>query len=330
MPKQLLPIVGRRSMLQDTLARVSPPVASDRILVVTGRSQAASVRRQLPRLERRRVLVEPRGRNTAAAIALAALRVERECPDGVLVVLPADHLIGDLARFRRDLALGFDVAERTGALVTFGVRPTRVETGYGHIRVGRPVRGLGGRVARVAAFIEKPPRARAEALLAEAGVLWNAGIFAWRVQAILAALRQHLPAVVEPLAAALGSDRVSLAEVYRRLPSVSIDTGVLERARDVAVIRARFTWSDVGSWAALESVWAGGGDGGNAVCGRALAVDSSGCIVDSPKRLVALLGVRDLVVVDTADAVLICPKTRAQDVRLIVDELRRRRLGRYL
>lgn len=324
-PKQLLAILGGRSLLQDTVARVSPPIARDRVLIVTGSAHARAVRRQLPRLAAGSVLVEPRSRNTAAAIALAALHIAKRSPDAVMAVLPADHAISRLPLFRRDLAVALDVAERSRALVTIGIEPTHPETGYGYIRVGGALPGTRGRAARVEGFIEKPDRARAEALLADGGVLWNSGIFAWRVDVILDALRRQLPRVVEPLEAA----GRNLAAVYRRLPAISIDHGVMERAEEVAVVRARFTWSDVGSWATVAALWSRG-NGQNVLRGRALPIDSRGCLIDSPDRLVAVLGVDDLVVVDTPDAVLVCRKDRAQDVRLIVEELRRRGLGRYL
>jgi mannose-1-phosphate guanylyltransferase len=244
----------------------------------------------------------------------------------VMAVVPADHAIGDLAVFRADLRLALEVAERTSALVTIGVPPTYPETGYGYIRTGAPLPGTRGRAARVEAFVEKPPRHRAEALLAEGRVLWNAGIFAWRLDAILEALREHLPAVIGALENARGRD---LVRAYRRLPTISIDHGVMERARDVAVVRARFRWSDVGSWAAVAALRAGD-NGRNALRGTVVPIDSRGCLVDSPDRLVAVLGVDDLVVVDSPDALLVCHKERAQDVRLVVEAIRRRGLGRYL
>ncbi len=326
-PKQLLSIVGARTMLEETVRRLSPPFAADRVWVVTARQQARAVRAAVPAVSR--VLVEPEPRNTAAAIAFAAAAIARVAPDAVMAVLPADHAIPDARTFRADLSLALDVAETSADLVTLGIPPTRPETGYGYIRPGRPRAGSGGRVAPVARFIEKPDARRARALVARRGVLWNAGIFAWRVAAIRAALDAHLPAVAGPIAQAVarGGAR-ALAAAYRRVPAVSIDTGVLERARNVAVVRARFAWSDVGSWAALEPFW--DGDGSNAVRGRALPIDSRGCVVDSPERLVALLGVEDLVVVDSPDALLVCRKDRAQDVRLIVAELQRRGLTRYV
>jgi mannose-1-phosphate guanylyltransferase/mannose-6-phosphate isomerase len=330
-PKQLLPIVGGRSLLCETLARISPPVPRANVLVVTGRLQARRLRAQVPGVPASAVLVEPEARNTAPAIALAALHLVRRVPDAVMAVLPADHAVGDVRAFRADLRLAFDLAADTGGLVTFGVKPTHPETGYGYIRPGEALAGTRGRVARVAAFIEKPARERAEALLAEGGVLWNAGIFVWRAADVLDELRAHLPALVRLLEGAVRrGTRAALRAAYQRLPAISIDTGVLERSQRVLVVEASFPWSDVGSWAAVEPFWKAGENGANSVRGRALPVDSHGCVVDSPERLVALLGVDDLEVVDTPDAVLVCRKDRAQDVRLVVDALRRRGLSRYL
>lgn len=314
--------------MADTLARIRPLVPGARTYVVTAASHASAVRRHAPGLPRGHVIVEPQGRNTAAAIALAALHVARTAPDGVMVVLPADHAIGDGRAFRATLAQAMGVAVATDALVTIGVQPTYPETGYGYIQLGTQ---LGGGPAFAATrFLEKPDRERAVALLAGGDVLWNAGIFAWRVSRILEELRRWLPDVMHPLEAAVvrGSAR-ALAQVYRRLPAISIDTGVLERAANVAVVPATFSWSDVGSWAAVADLWRSGSDT-NAVRGTTVLIDSTGCVVDAGARLVALVGVSDLIVVDTPDALLVCPKARAQDVRRVVEELRRRRLRRYL
>jgi len=245
--------------------------------------------------------------------------------------VPSDHVIGDLPRFRRTIARAVVVAERTGALVTLGIRPTRPETGYGYIRPGPPLRGMGAGVAWVDAFIEKPALVRARRLVASGRSLWNSGMFVWRVDRILAELERLLPDVVGPLARAMRTGgQVALARAYRRIPAVSIDTGVMERADRVAVVPAGFPWSDVGSWAAVGELWPRSRDGRNATRGRVVALDSRGCVVDSPDRLVALLGVDDLVVVDTADAVLVCPRGRAQEVRRVVVELQRQGLDRYL
>jgi mannose-1-phosphate guanylyltransferase/mannose-6-phosphate isomerase len=247
-----------------------------------------------------------------------------------MIVLPADHVIGDASAFRATLDRAATVAATTDRLVTIGVPPTHPETGYGYIAPGEALAPRDDGAHAVARFLEKPDRERAAALIAAGGVLWNAGIFAWRVGRILEELRRWVPEVLGPIEAAFRRGSASaLAAAYRRIPAVSIDVGVLERAARVAVVRATFPWSDVGSWAAVADLWRDGA-GGNAVRGRAVVVDSEGCVVDAGSRLVALVGVHDLVVVDTPDALLVCPRARAQDVRLVVDELRRRRLRRYL
>jgi mannose-1-phosphate guanylyltransferase len=330
-PKQLLAILGTRTMLAETIARLTPPIPRDHIFVVTAATHAAAVRAAVPQVAASRVFVEPEGRNTAAAIALAALRLLRRDPQALMAVLPADHVIGDRKAFAGDLALALDVAERTRALVTIGIRPTYPETGYGYVRAGAPLPGSRGRVTWVEKFVEKPNRARARALLASGRVRWNAGIFAWRADVIIDALRTHAPMILEPLEAALArGGQAALRRAYARLPPLSIDTAVLERAERVAMVHARFPWSDVGSWAAVEPLWRSPQNGHNATRGRVVPVDSRGCVVDSPDRLVALLGVDGLIVVDTPDAVLVCRKDRAQDVRLVVAELRRLGLERYL
>jgi mannose-1-phosphate guanylyltransferase len=332
LPKQLLPIVSRRSMLQETVLRAGSVVPLEHVLVVTTAALVAAVRRQLPDVPPRNIIGEPTGRNTAACIGLAALRIEREDPSGVMVVLPADHLVTGAVAFRQAVRLASDLA-REEHLVTIGVSPTAAETAYGYIEWGRMIGHTKGRAAWAASFTEKPTRERAERFLASGQYLWNSGMFVWRARAILREIDTHIPALGRQLAKlrpAVGSrrERAALERSYRAMPSISIDYGVLESAERVAVVRGRFGWSDVGSWAAMEGLW--GASDGNAVQGTALAVDARGCIVSAPERLVALCGVDDLVVVDAPDAVLVCHKHRAQDVRLIVQELGQRGLKHLL
>lgn len=327
-PKQLLPILGTRSMLQETADRIRTVAPPARTLVVTAASLAGQVRRQLPQLPPRNVIGEPLGRNTAACIGVAALRVAREDPDGVMVVLPADHLISGLPAFRRAVALAGELAAKDH-LVTIGITPTRAETGYGYIQWGRRLASTKGQAACVARFTEKPTRRRAERFLAGGRHLWNSGIFAWRARRILAEIDHHMPELGRQLAElrpAVGTRReaAALRRHYPKLVATSIDYGVLERADRVVVVRGRFRWSDLGSWAAMEGLWSSGSRAGNAVQGRAIAVDTRGCVVSTSGRVVALCGVSDLVVVDTPDAVLVCHKSRAQDVRLVVQEIERR------
>ncbi len=336
-PKQLLPIAGTRSMLQETAARLAPLIPPQRMVVVAGAKHAAAVRQQLPRVPAANVLVEPFGRNTAPCIAVAAEWIHRRAPGSSMAVLPADHAITQPQRFRRALARAFYVAEHNDALVTLGVQPSHPETGYGYIRVGTALDGRAPVAARVAEFKEKPDRVRARRFVASGKYLWNAGIFVWPTAAIRAALARYRPDIAAAVAQLPSASPRIPAKLYQGLPSVSIDVAVMEpaaTARDsvVAVVAAEFGWSDVGSWAALAGLWGSDGDG-NAARGKALLLDTANSTVYGNargKKVIALLGVRDLVVVDAGDALLICPTSRAQDVRRVVAELERRGWREFL
>lgn len=326
MPKQLLRVVGTRTLLQATVDRLRGLVPPAHTLIVTQGDHAAEVRRQLPTIPRRNVLIEPVGRNTAPCIALAALEIARRAPGATFVTLPADHVVSDVAAFRATLGRALAWANAQSCAVTIGVRPSAPETGYGYIRLGAPI---GTRVRAVQAFVEKPSRARARRFLASGGYRWNSGIFAWRVDTVLDLFERHLPEVMAALGRAARAPvrqrPVALARAYARLAPVSVDYGIMEKAERALVVDGDFGWSDVGTWAALAAV--------AQTTGRAapvVAVDASRYVVFSPERLVALVGVDDLIVVDAADALLICRRDRAQDVRRVVAELERRGLDAYL
>lgn len=313
-PKQCLSLDGGPTLLQRTIARTGLP--AERILVVTGPDMLDAVREQVPGIA---LLVEPSPRNTAAAIAWAALEVERRGGAGMFV-LPSDHLVADEEAFRASLGVAAKVAG-TGALVTLGVRPTRAETGFGWIEV---VEGAGPDHA-VKGFVEKPPRDVAERLLASGRHLWNAGMFAWAPAAILAAVETHLPRTAAMIARLRSGHTVD--DVWALSDATSIDYGVLERAQGIRVLPVGFGWSDVGSWPALWEVLPAV-EGGVAVADAVVAVRARGNVVHAPGKLVALLGVEDLVVVDTPDALLVAPRSEAQDVRLLLAEVERRGLLR--
>ena len=325
-PKQLLRVLGRRSLLQATADRLRGLVPSEHVLVVTHRDHAAGVRRQLPELPHANVLVEPVGRNTAPCLALAALEVERRTAGAVLVSVPADHAIADAGEFRATLLEALTRAAHEPVVVAVGIRPTAAETGYGYIRLGGH---RGRRAYRVRAFVEKPTQARARRFVASGDYLWNSGIFACQAGALLGLLDRFLPEVTGPLREAARAPRrtrhVALARAYVRVPSVSIDYGVMEKAPDTVVVAGAFGWSDVGSWAALADI-AGAADGRTPV----IPVDAPGHAVFGSGRLVALVGVQDLIVVDTADALLVCHRGRTQEVRRVVEEIGRRGLVEYL
>ncbi|MCA9605104.1 MAG: mannose-1-phosphate guanylyltransferase [Myxococcales bacterium] len=321
-PKQLLPLGGGdESLLAATVRRAAQVVAREDILVVTSETLAAAVRAELPDLPAENVLAEPVGRNTAPCIGWAATRVARIDPDAVCVVLPSDHHIGDEPAYAETLRRAIAAAAK-GDIVTVGVRPTRPETGYGYIEVGD---AIADGVHRVRRFVEKPNRQRAEQLLASGQVLWNSGMFFFAAARMLEAIEEHLPGLGDTLkryqSASLVEEAALVKDTYAALPSVSIDHGVMEKVADVAVVPGDFGWSDLGSFA---SAWElGDRDADDNVLGGALGHDARGCYVRAPAgKLVALVGVRDLVVIDTPDALLVVPRERAQDVKAVVEALR--------
>jgi len=329
-PKQVLALGGEEPLLAATVRRIAPIVPPERTLIVTAEHLADAIGALLPDVPTENILAEPTGRNTAPCIGWAAAHVRRRDPDGVIAVLPSDHHIGDEPRFVEILRRSLTAAEG-GDVVTIGIEPTRPETGYGYIEVGEPV---APGVHRALAFLEKPSRDRAEQLLAGGTHVWNSGMFFFRVGVILEAIDEHLPALSEGLrqldvAAALGNEPAEVRRIYGQLPSVSIDHGVMEKAKRVLVVPGRFGWSDLGSWTtAWELEERDASD--NGVTPDTIAVDARGCYVrTSEKKIVALVGVRDLIVVDTEDALLVVPRDRAQDVRDVVAILAGRKDDRY-
>ncbi len=331
MPKQLLRLSGRRSMLQATAARLAPLVGWPQILVVTNAAQAAEVRRQLPRLSRRQVIVEPLGRSTLPCAVLAAQRIGAAEEDALMILAPADHSIPDAAAFRRTAKLACTIAQRDDALVTIGITPRQAETGYGYIELGKR---LDDAASWVKCFHEKPNRAAAERYVRSGRFLWNAGVFVWRKNVFMAATHRLQPRLVASLATVRSS--AQLRRAYESITAVAIDTGLMEpqsRLRSgagrVAVVPAQFEWSDLGSWAALPDVWSTDAHGTTAV-GRVIEVEARRSIVFSPNRLVALVGVDNLIVVDSGDAILVCARDRAQDVRRVTEALAARKWSAYL
>ncbi|MBI3325145.1 MAG: mannose-1-phosphate guanylyltransferase [Nitrospinae bacterium] len=327
-PKQLLTIVGETTMVEQTVARLRPFIPPERIVVVAGQAYRDILCQCLSQIPPENLLFEPVGRNTAACVGWAALWVEQRAPEAVMAVLPADHLIRDEAEFLRVLHTAAVVARTFGRLVTIGIPPTHPETGYGYIHCTEERSTVEGLEAfRVARFVEKPTRELAEQFLADGRYVWNSGMFIWRVDTILRELRQLLPDLavhLEHLKGALATSAQEhvLAEVYPRLPSISIDIGVMERAQDIWVVPGHFGWSDVGSWRALSELLPADASG-NVVVGEQRGFDTSGCFMYSPKKLVATIGLTDLVVIETDDVLLICPKGRDQDVRKLVELLER-------
>ena len=341
-PKQLLNIVGKDTMLQQTVARLKPLIPAERIWTVTNSEQAAAVRKQVPAAARKRVLIEPMGMNTAVAIGLAAIHVRHAARGNALMaVLPADHYIEQPQKFREIVNAALDVAREPGRLVVLGIPPTRPETGFGYIeRTGEPIGTKGLPVFAVRRFTEKPELKLAQEYVASGNYHWNAGMFFWRVSTFLENLKSFLPkthAALEKLAEFIGTRNYErkLRGIYRKLENISVDYAVLEPATRtqgpprVFVIPAEVGWSDIGSWAAIYQLLAKE-SGGNVLAGRGHTLDAEGNFLWSPSKFVAAIGVRDLIVVETPDALLICPRDRAQNVSKIVKWLEERKLGKLL
>lgn len=332
-PKPFLSLLGGETMFQRTLARLPPLVDRRSTYVVADDGHLKLAAAQAPWLLGEQLIGEPVGRNTAAAVALAALAIGRR-DDDVMVVLPADHRVGDVDGFRRALAAAAEAAA-DGSLVTIGIRPSGAETGYGYV-VAADERPASGAAARVERFEEKPTRQRAQELLDTGAVSWNAGIFVWRRDAVLDGLERHAPDVLGPLRSALATRR-SLARVYPGLPSRSIDYALMEPASlegRVKVVPAEFGWSDLGSWSALQEELTReqpASARGVVAVGPSEDLDSQDILVHSSgDRLVVTVGLRGTIVVDTPGVVLVCDAERAQDVRRIVDRLTEEKKTEYL
>lgn len=331
-PKQLLPITGEEPMLAQTVARLDPLVPPDRVWVVTNERQAEGVLSACPQLDRSRVLVEPCARNTAPCVGLAAVAVHAADPDAVMAVLPADHLIEPTEEFQRSLRAGVAAAEPGGTFVTFGIPPTYPATGYGYIRrADLAAKHEGLDCFHVDSFTEKPDAETAQRFLDEGLYLWNSGIFLWRADTILEAITNHMPELsdgLQRIAAELGTDAFSstLASVYPELPSVPVDIGIMEKVDGRMVVSTPYHWSDVGSWKSLYDILSRDSEGNAAVIpgdGILLTEESSGVLAwsDQPQVL-AVLGLDDVVVVRTGDAILVASREKAEQVKLFVDQLR--------
>ncbi|MGE3538246.1 MAG: mannose-1-phosphate guanylyltransferase [Candidatus Tectimicrobiota bacterium] len=334
-PKQFLVLQGTQSLLQATVQRIAPLIPPQRTYVVTADHLQAQTAAQLPEVPAGNILSEPVGRNTAAAVGLAALHLWHLDPEAVMVVLPADHAIPEAAAFCASLQQAAAAAWQAHRLMTLGVAPTYPATGYGYICVGEDLQLAVAPLARqVRRFVEKPSVDVATQFVESGQYLWNCGIFVWRAATLLEELRQYMPALWQQLqdytqAVQAGAPGTTLQAAYAQLPAVPIDIGVLEQSARVGVLPVQWAWSDVGSWRALADLHPPDG-AQNVVLGQHLGRDTTGSIIYSPAKLVVTIGVSDLIVVQTDDVLLICPKERDQEVRDIVQRLQQAGGTQYL
>lgn len=327
-PKQLLNLISEKTMFQEAVARLDPLFKPAQIFVVTGGDYVPIMRQQAPELPAENYVIEPAGRGTAPCIGLAALSLRRLDRQAVMAVLTADQFIEKWATFREALAAAGRLAGQ-GYLVTLGIRPTFPATGYGYILGGDKLADLDGLAAyRVERFTEKPDLPTAREFLASGRYYWNSGMFIWRIADVMAEFERQMPRLYGQLAeidAAAGAAQEGevLQRVWRDVQNQTIDYGIMEGARNVAVIPVDIGWSDVGSWATLLDLLPGDAEG-NVVTGHHLGIDTRRTLVYSPHRLAATIGLEDMIVVDTGDVLLVCHRERAQDVKKIVDALKAR------
>ena len=334
-PKQFLKLVGERSMLAETWERVKPVCGPKRGMVVTSEALARLAAREAAGMPAAKIIPEPEGKNTAPAVALAAALISQEDPEAVMAVLPSDHAIDTVAQFRADLKLGFEVAESTDVLVTFGIRPTRADVGYGYLERGEPFPSFeSGRVYNVHSFREKPDPRTASDYLRQGRFYWNSGMFVWRVDVILDELDRYRPAMVQAARRVASAPKKDFARAlrsyYSRVERISVDYAVMEKSSRVAMVEASFQWDDLGSHLAWERILQRD-RAGNAYRGEAVALETEGCVLMSDHGLVAALGVQDLIVIRTKDSTLVCSKDRADEVRSLVARMQtEKRFKKYL
>jgi mannose-1-phosphate guanylyltransferase len=326
-PKPLFSLNGRTSLLDDTIARLGPLIAPERIFVLVPTALqeifASAIHGRIPRAN---LLLEPDRRGTAVAIAYGAALIKSRLGDGLLAVMPADHYIYPAAAFRRTLAAGLRLAARDdsgGSIVVIGVSPTRPDSGYGYLQLGEKLAG-GFQVRK---FVEKPSPAVARSMVRSGKFLWNAGMFMISTATLEAELSRHCPRLLAALPK-LVRQAFGYERVYKKLKFDSFDYEVVEKSSNVAAVRAGFNWNDVGSWDGLWQTLRAGD--GNALSGNVVAMDSKQVLARGDQRLMVLLGVEDLIVVDTPDALLVANRARTQDVKGVIKELRRRRLTSYI
>ena len=336
-PKQCLNIVGENTMIQDTATRISGIVPADRIFIVSIDKHYNLIREQLPNLAADQIITEPRGKNTAACIGLSALYMRRIDPEAVMVVLPSDHIIEREKAFLKVIKTGETIARKNDCLVTIGIQPTYPATGYGYVQHNGAEleRIVGVPVYEVKTFAEKPTLEIAERFVASGDFLWNSGIFIWKINRILHEIEEKLPDLYDGLCEIdkhIGSrkEKKVVEKVYKQIYNISIDYGIMEKAQNVVVLKGDFGWRDVGSWKEVYLLNDSRDEHKNVSEGEFISIDSGGCLISSPKKLVAAVGIHNLVVVDTDDALLICHRDRAQNVKELVDKIRRKKLDKYL
>jgi len=333
-PKQMHALAGAKPLVQEMTERLQRIVGDDRVYVITNSHHARAIEGMMPSIAER-ILVDPYRRDTAACIGLAAVYLSRLEEDAVMGVFSSDHFIGADERFDRVIRIAEKVA-MAGHVVTIGIKPTGPETGFGYIEMGNLWQAVDGReVYRVRRFVEKPDRRRAKQYWAAGNYLWNSGMFMWSIPTVLSLFEKHLPDTYARLmrirdAIGTAAEQEIVDHEYKGMARISVDYGIMEKLDEILVVPGDFDWCDIGSWATVCEI-APKDDAGNAVRAKHVGLDTKNCLIlGTDDRVIATIGIEDLIVVDTDDALLICRKDRAQDVKKIVDKLKERDLDDYL
>ena len=324
-PKQLLNIIGDYTMIQETYYRVKNLVSPENVFIITNKVQKVLIEEQLPEIPAKNIIAEPVGKNTAPCIGLAAKIINNLNKDSVFVTLPADHIIKDENKFLSTLNKAIEFAESSKGLLTFGITPARPETGYGYINFNKDE--IKENIHKVKKFVEKPDLSTAEMYLESGEYLWNSGMFIWRSDVILEEIQKYLPAIykhLENIDEKIDEDELNqiLASIYPQMDSVSIDYGIMEKSEKVYVMEGDFGWSDVGSWETVYELNKKDNDE-NALVGDVYVNDVKNSYIYSPEKFTAVIGVENLLVINTDDALLVCKREQAQEVKKIVDNLNR-------
>ena len=336
-PKHLLDIISEKTIIRETVDRIKTLITPDNILVVTGKKHARALIKQLPEIPLRNIIIEPEGKNTAACIGLATLHIRKMIPDDVMVVLPSDHAIADSCKFVDVIGAAAKIAAQEDGLVTIGIKPSSIQTGFGYIEQADFFKNMAKEeVFRVKSIREKPDFQQAKEFIESGNFYWNSGMFIWKASVILKEIGHWLPdlyAGLMKINEVISSPReaVIVPRVYKKLASISIDYGVMEKAGNVFMLQGDFGWSDVGSWDALWEISPKDIKGNAALSGsQTISEDSEGSLIYSPRKLTALVGVKNLIIVETKDALLICKRGRSQDVKKIVEKLDSQKIKKYL
>lgn len=336
-PKQLLDIISSEPMIKETIKRLNKVISADNIFVIANYEHRAELEKHIPEIPEDNLIFEPMPKNTATCIGMAAMLIQKINPDGIMGIFPADHLITKEDAFNNLIGRAFELASQEDSLITFGMKPTYPETGYGYIKSGKIFQSINEfDFFTVDQFTEKPDRESAEYFVKSNEYFWNGGIFVWKASIILNSIEKHLPDLYSKVMEV--SKRIDkgeelgniLKDTYPSIEPISIDFGVLEHANNVLVVPSDVGWSDMGGWAALDSLIEQKGENDNISWSKHISIDTKECIIYSPKKLVATIGLEKLIIVETDDALLVSTKDRAQDVKLIVEKLKASGLEEYL